>query len=88
MISSENESPLTGETTAEDMGGASGITGGGESGGPGEGVKSKRPRAEDQGESQGAGAADLNAGQPSIGQDDQPDIGSGGDPGGGSALND
>jgi hypothetical protein len=63
----------TGGTTADDMGGATGITGGGESGGPGEGVKS---RDTSTGESQGAGAADLNAGQPSI-QDDQPDADAG-----------
>ena len=73
-------------TDAEDMGGATGITGGGESGRPGEGVKSRD--ADAAGESQGAGAANLNAGQPSIGQDDQPDMGHGGDPGGASALDD
>jgi hypothetical protein len=78
MSEKENESPLTGQTTAEDMGGGTGITGGGEDGGPGEGVKGKHPDAKDQGESQGAGAADLNAGQSSIGQEDQPDMGHGG----------
>jgi hypothetical protein len=68
----------TGGTTAEDMGGATGITGGGESGRPGEGVKSTDAEATTKGgESQGAGAADLNAGQPSIGQGDQPDADAG-----------
>jgi len=68
-------------TTADEMGGATGITGGGASGRPGEGVQGEHPDPEDRGDSQGAGAADLNAGQPSIGQDDQPDMGSGGDAG-------
>jgi hypothetical protein len=86
---SDDDTTDEGGTTADDMGGATGITGGGESGKPGEGVKARQPDpAQRQGESQGAGAADLNAGQPSIGDSEQPDIGHGGDPGGGSALGD
>jgi hypothetical protein len=88
MSTSEDESPITGQTRAEDMGGASGITGGGASGRPGQGVEGEHPDPEDRGESQGAGAADLNAGQPSLGDTEQPDGGHGGDPGGGSALGD
>jgi hypothetical protein len=70
----------SGGTSAEDMGGATGITGGGESGGPGEGVKRQKPDTE-KARDEGNGAPELNAGQPSIGQGDQPDIGHGGDPG-------
>lgn len=72
--------------TANEMGGATGITGGGDSGRPGEGVQSRDRRNEELGESQGAGAADLNAGQPALHDTEQPDIGHGGDPGGASQL--
>lgn len=76
-MSDQNDEQDTGGTTAEDMGGATGITGGGKSGRPGEGVKGGAHEHErEQGESQGAGAADLNAGQPSI-QDDQPEADAG-----------
>jgi hypothetical protein len=73
---SDEDRDRTPGTDAEEMGGGVGITGGGESGGPGEGVQGgdhEGERAGETGEGQGAGAAELNSGQPSIGQDDQPD---------------
>jgi hypothetical protein len=72
----ENDDKNPGGTSAEDMGGGVGITGGGDSGGPGEGVRSKDSDAT-EGDG-GAGAPNLNAGQPTIGQEDQPDMGHGG----------